>query len=234
MNNTGVLQDVQARESTLLRNVYLYLIGGLALTAIVSFALSQSESLMRLIVLNPIAMMIVVIAQFAVVMVISGRTEGMKASTAVLTFFLYAILTGITFSILFIAYAPEAMAKAFISAASVFVGASIYGAFSKKNVRSWARYLFMGLFGLVIASFLNMFFFSTMMDFMICIAGVILFTALTIWDTNKIVAMNREYGGYISQADYTKLGILGALDLYLDFINIFLYILRLFAHGNRD
>ena len=158
----------------------------------------------------------------------------MKAGTAVLTFFLYAILTGVTFSILFLAYAPEAMAKAFISSASVFAGASIYGAFSRKNVRSWGRYLFMGLFGLVIATMINMFFFSSMMDLLISMVGVVLFTGLTIWDTNKIVAMNREYGGYISQADYTKLGILGALDLYLDFINIFLYVLRLFAHGNRD
>lgn len=234
MNNISTLQDVQARENTLLRNVYLYLIGGLALTAIVSYALSQSESLMRAIVLNPIAMLVVVIAQFAVVMVISGRTESMKASTAVLTFFLYAILTGVTFSVIFIAYAPTAITKAFISAASVFAGASIYGAFSKKNVRSWGRYLFMALFGLVIASMLNMFFYSSTFDLMISLVGVGLFTVLTIWDTNKIVAMNREFGGYISQADYTKLGILGALDLYLDFINIFLYLVRIFAHGNRD
>ena len=227
MNNTSVLQDVQGRENTLLRNVYLYLIGGLALTALVSYAISLSPMLMG-VVFSPVAMII------AVVMVLSGRTESMKAGTAVLTFFLYAILTGVTFSILFLAYAPEAMAKAFISSASVFAGASIYGAFSRKNVRSWGRYLFMGLFGLVIATMINMFFFSSMMDLLISMVGVVLFTGLTIWDTNKIVAMNREYGGYISQADYTKLGILGALDLYLDFINIFLYVLRLFAHGNRD
>lgn len=233
MNNTSVLQDVQGRENTLLRNVYLYLIGGLALTALVSYAISLSPMLMG-VVFSPVAMIIVVIAQFAVVMVLSGRTESMKAGTAVLTFFLYAILTGVTFSILFLAYAPEAMAKAFISSASVFAGASIYGAFSRKNVRSWGRYLFMGLFGLVIATMINMFFFSSMMDLLISMVGVVLFTGLTIWDTNKIVAMNRQYGGYISQADYTKLGILGALDLYLDFINIFLYVLRLFAHGNRD
>ena len=92
----------------------------------------------------------------------------------------------------------------------------------------------MALFGLVIASMLNMFFYSSTFDFMISLVGVGLFTVLTIWDTNKIVAMNREFGGYISQADYTKLGILGALDLYLDFINIFLYLVRIFAHGNRD
>ena len=175
-----------------------------------------------------------VIAQFAVVMVISGRTETMKAGTAVMTFFLYAILTGVTFSVLFIAYAPTAIAKAFISAASVFVGASIYGSFSKSNVRSWGRFLFMALFGLVIATFINMFFYSTAMDLLISAVGVVLFTGLTVWDTNKIVAMNREFGGQISQADYTKLGILGALDLYLDFINIFLYLLRFVGHGNRD
>ena len=234
MNSISTLQDVQGRENTLLRNVYLYLAGGLALTALVSFALSQSMTLMRAVVLNPIAMLVVVIAQFAVVMVISGRTETMKAGTAVMTFFLYAILTGVTFSVLFIAYAPTAIAKAFISAASVFVGASIYGRFSKSNVRSWGRFLFMALFGLVIATFINMFFYSTAMDLLISAVGVVLFTGLTVWDTNKIVAMNREFGGQISQADYTKLGILGALDLYLDFINIFLYLLRFVGHGNRD
>ena len=88
MNSISTLQDVQGRENTLLRNVYLYLAGGLALTALVSFALSQSMTLMRAVVLNPIAMLVVVIAQFAVVMVISGRTETMKAGTAVMTFFL--------------------------------------------------------------------------------------------------------------------------------------------------
>ena len=104
----------------------------------------------------------------------------------------------------------------------------------KKNVRSWSRYLFMGLFGLLIASVINMIFYTSTMDLIISAVGVVLFTGLTAWDTNKIVAMNREFSGYMSQADYTKIGILGALDLYLDFLNIFLYLLRFFGNGNRE
>ncbi len=234
MRDLSILQNVERRENTLLRNVYLYLFAGLALTAIVSFALSQSVTLMRAVVLNPISMLIVVIAQFAAVFFISARVESMKSSTAVMAFFLYSILTGITFSVLFIAYSPLSMTKAFLSASAVFVGASLYGTFSKKNVRSWSRYLFMGLFGLLIASVINMIFYTSTMDLIISAVGVVLFTGLTAWDTNKIVAMNREFSGYMSQADYTKIGILGALDLYLDFLNIFLYLLRFFGNGNRE
>ena len=234
MSDLSILQNVERRENTLLRNVYLYLFAGLLLTAAVSFALSQSAALMRTIVLNPMVMVIVAIAQIAVVMVLAGRTERMKSSTAIITFFSYAVLTGITFSVLFIAYAPSAMAKAFLSSAAVFLGGSLYGAFTKRNVMSWGRFLFMGLFGLLFATLINMFFYTSALDMLISAVGVVLFTALTAWDTNKIVALNREFGGEISQSDYTKLGIMGALDLYLDFINIFLYLLRFFGNGNRD
>ncbi len=234
MNNVSVLQNVEKRENTLLRNVYLYLVFGLALTAIVAYAVSQSERLVYTILSSPVIAIALVVAQLATVMVLAGRTERMKASSALMAFFLYAILTGVTFSVIFVAFAEAMIAKAFISAASVFVGASLYGAFSKRNVKSMGRYLFMLLFGVLIATLINMFVSSSRLDYLISLVGVVLFTALTIWDTNKIVAMNREFGGRISREDYTKIGILGALDLYLDFINIFLYILRLLAHAKSS
>ena len=233
MKDKSVLQNVQLRENSLLTSVYMWLVAGLALTACVSYALSKSPSLMSLVLSNPYSLIIVAIAQLAVVFFLSARLQQMRTGSAIFSFVLYAVLTGITFSILFIVYSPTAITKAFFSAAGVFVGASVYGAVTKKNVRSWGRYLFMGLWGIIIASLINMFFYTSSLDLMISIVGVLLFTGLTVWDTNKICDLNREFGSELTSADMTKLGIMGALELYLDFINIFLYLLRIFGRDNH-
>lgn len=233
MKDRSVLQNVQLRENSLLTSVYMWLVAGLALTACVSYALSKSPALMSLVLSNPYSLIIVAIAQLAVVFFLSARLQQMRTGSAIFSFVLYAVLTGLTFSILFIVYSPTAITKAFFSAAGVFVGASVYGAVTRKNVRSMGRYLFMGLWGIIIASLINMFFYTSTFDLMISIFGVLLFTGLTVWDTNKICDLNREFGSELTSADMTKLGIMGALELYLDFINIFLYLLRIFGRDNH-
>lgn len=232
MKDTSILRNVELREASLLKSVYMWLFAGLLLTAGVSFGVSQSPALLNFFLGNPFSLLILAGAQIFVAISLSARTENMREGKAVGFFLLYAALTGITFGSIFVVFSASAITKAFLSASAVFLGASLYGTFSKKNVRSMGRYLFMGLWGILIATLLNMFFYSSTMDLMISIAGVVLFTGLTIWDTNKICDINRRFGSEMSSSELTKLGVVGALDLYLDFINIFLYLLRIFGRSD--
>ena len=228
-----VLRDVKLRENALMKNVYLWMILGLAITAGVSFAVSQSITLMRYILLNPFATIAIFIAQIVLVMVLSGRVERLSTGAAIALFLGYSALTGVTLSSIFLAYTGTSIAVAFVSALSVFAGGAIYGAVTKKSLKSWGGFLMMGLFGLIIASLLNMLFASSGLNFLVSIVGVVLFTGLTAWDSQRIADMNAQYGQDMTNEELTKIGILGALDLYLDFINIFLYLVRIFGRSDN-
>ena len=206
---------------------------GLGVTALVSFGVAQVPFLVRL-SRNPIFMIAGLLLQFGLVFSLTGRVQEMDRSRAVMSFMAYAVLTGINFSVLFMAFSMTAMIKAFLSVAVVFGVASIYGSFAKGNVRGWGRYLTMGLFGILFATMLNMFFYSSTMDLVISIVGVVLFTGLTVWDTGRICEMNAAFGSSLTEDEFTKLGIVGALDLYLDFLNIFLYLLRFTAASDNN
>lgn len=228
-----ILRDVKLRENALMKSVYLWMILGLALTAGVSFGVSQSMTLVRYILFNPVVTIIVFIAQIALVMILSGRVERLSTGSAIALFLGYSALTGVTLSSIFIAYTRTSIAIAFVSALSVFAGGAIYGTVTKKSLKSWGGYLMMGLFGLIIASLLNMFFSSSAFNFLVSIVGVVLFTGLTAWDSQRIAEMNAQYGPDMTNEELTKIGILGALDLYLDFINIFLYLVRIFGRSDN-
>ena len=230
---TIVLRDVKLRENALMKNVYLWMILGLAITAGVSFAVSQSITLMRYILLNPFVTIAIFIAQIVLVMVLSGRVERLSTGAAIALFLGYSALTGVTLSSIFLAYTGTSIAVAFVSALSVFAGGAIYGAVTKKSLKSWGGFLMMGLFGLIIASLLNMLFASSGLNFLVSIVGVVLFTGLTAWDSQRIADMNAQYGQNMTNEELTKIGILGALDLYLDFINIFLYLVRIFGRSDN-
>ena len=111
---------------------------------------------------------------------------------------------------------------------------TVYANVTKRNIASWSTYLMMGLFGIIIASTINLFFGFKSVDLLISILGIIIFMGLTIYDTKRVVDMNNEYGSQMTEDEFTKIGIIGALNLYLDFLNIFLYLLRLFASSRRD
>ncbi len=228
-----VMRDVKLRENALLKNVYLWMILGLAVTAGVSFAVSQSITLMRFVLLNPLVTIGVFVAQIVLVMMLSGRVERLQTGTAIALFLGYSALTGVTLSSIFLAYTGTSIAIAFVSALSVFAGGAIYGAVTKKSLKSWGGYLTMGLFGLIIASLINLFFASSGLNFLVSIVGVVLFTGLTAWDSQRIADMNAQYGADMTTEELTKIGILGALDLYLDFINIFLYLVRLVGRSDN-
>lgn len=232
-NKELILKDVKLRENALMKNVYLWMILGLAVTAGIAFFVSTSEAALRFIFLNPIVTIAIFIAQLVLVMVLSGRVERLSTGAAVGTFLGYSALTGVTLSSIFLAYTGTSIAIAFISALSVFVGGAVYGAVTKKDLRSWGGYLTMGLFGLIIASLLNMLFRSSGLDLIVSFVGVVLFTGLTAWDSQRVSDINREYGQSMTNEELTKLGILGALSLYLDFLNIFLYLVRIVGRSDN-
>lgn len=232
-NKELILRDVKLRENALMKNVYLWMILGLAVTAGIAFFVSTSEAALRFIFLNPIVTIAIFIAQLVLVMVLSGRVERLSTGAAVGTFLGYSALTGVTLSSIFLAYTGTSIAVAFMSALSVFIGGAIYGAVTKKDLRSWGGYLTMGLFGLIIASLLNMLFRSSGLDLIVSVIGVVLFTGLTAWDSQRVSDINREYGPSMTSEELTKLGILGALSLYLDFLNIFLYLVRIVGRSDN-
>lgn len=232
-NKELILRDVKLRENALMKNVYLWMILGLAVTAGIAFFVSTSEAALRFIFLNPIVTIAIFIAQLVLVMVLSGRVERLSTGAAVGTFLGYSALTGVTLSSIFLAYTGTLIAIAFMSALSVFIGGAIYGAVTKKDLRSWGGFLTMGLFGLIIASLLNMLFRSSGLDLIVSVIGVVLFTGLTAWDSQRVSDINREYGPSMTSEELTKLGILGALSLYLDFLNIFLYLVRIVGRSDN-
>lgn len=236
MPNTSlkVIANTQQRENTLIRNTYAYMALGLLTTAVVAFFSSTSPQIVNLFLLNPVGSIVLVVAELAVVFFLSSRIEHMKATTAILAFFAYSILTGISLSAIFIVYTGITLWKAFLSTALMFAGITVYATVTKRKVASWSSYLIMGLWGLIIASLVNMFLGSTMLDLIISVVGIVIFTGLAIWDTKRVVEMNREYGAEMTASEHTKLGIIGALNLYLDFLNIFLYLLRIYAAADRD
>lgn len=234
MKDRTVLGNVSLRENVFLTRVYTWMAIGLGLTAVIAWLFAQSEFLMRYIVANPFVLIAIIAVELISVIMLSSRVERLKTGTAIGCFMVYAGLTGVTFSSLVVLYAgTDIISKAFISAAAVFVGASLYGVLSKRDIRRWGQILFGALIGLIIATLMNLLFKSSAIDYAISIGGVVIFTLLTAWDTNKIVAINRSYGPSMTEEELTKISIIGALDLYLDFINIFLYLLRLFARS-RD
>ena len=232
MNDLNVIQNTRARENTLLRSVYMWLFAGLLLTAGTSYLVSHSATMIRLVYSNMFIPMALAIAQVFIAMHLSMRLETMTEKQAIGHFMFYSALTGVSLSSIFLVFTGTTIVRAFIGASTVFVGATIFSVFSKKDIRNWGNYLFMGLFGLIAVTFMNMFFRSSSMDFMISIIGVVLFTGLTAWDTKKILAMNDAFGSNMTRDEFTKIGIIGALEIYLDMINIFMYLLRIFANSD--
>ncbi|MCP4327644.1 MAG: Bax inhibitor-1/YccA family protein [Alphaproteobacteria bacterium] len=208
--------------------VYNYMASGLALTGIVAFAFSSSPTLMQA-VFGSGLMWVAILAPLALVFFLSFRINSMKPSTAQAVYWIYAALMGIALSTIFIAYTQTSIARVFFITAGTFAALSIYGYTTKKDLSGWGSFLFMGLIGIIIAAVVNMFLASSALQFAISVIGVLVFTGLTAYDTQQIKNMYYE-GDEAGTA--TKKAVMGALRLYLDFINLFLMLLRLF--GGRD
>ena len=214
-----------AEQQRFIVRVYNWMTAGLGITGFMAFYISNSPAMMNIIFGNPIMPIALIITQIGLVFWLATRVMQMSASKATGVFMLYAGLTGITFSAIFMAYTTASIFSTFLVTAGTFGAMSLYGYTTKKDLTSWGSFLFMGLIGIIIASLVNMFMQSSMMHMIITYAGVLIFVGLTAYDTQKIKEMN-ILGNEGTEED-TKEAIRGALTLYLDFINLFLMLLRL-------
>jgi len=213
---------VAAAQNGVMRGVYGWMGGGLALTALVSLLTVSSPALLQAILGNRILFYALVLGELGLVIGISGAINRISASTASMLFLVYAALNGLTMSTIFVVYTSSSIASTFLITSGMFGAMSLYGYLTKSDLTSWGSFLFMGLVGVVIASVVNIFLNSSMLYWVLSFCGIIVFTGLTAYDTQKIKNMGNTG---------PKGAILGALTLYLDFINMFLIMLRLF--GNR-
>lgn len=222
--NVETKADVQKDFIT---KVYGWMCAALLTTALVSYYTVSSPQLMQMIFQNQLLFIGLIIAELGLVIALSAAINRLSSAAATAMFFLYSALTGITLSVIFIAYTAESITTTFLVTAGTFGTMSIYGYTTKRDLTSWGNLLFMGLIGIIIASVVNMFFASTLLYTLITYAGVLIFVGLTAYDTQKIKHMGAllEDGSEIQR----KGAIIGALRLYLDFINLFLMLLRLFG-----
>ena len=234
MYNAYNAQQTMSRASALsafMRGVYGWMAAGLGLTALVSVTVASSPALLRM-VFNPVALIALVIAELALVVILSARINRLSAGAASGMFLAYSALNGVTLSSIFIVYTATSIASAFFVTAGMFLAMSLYGLITKRDLTSWGSFLFMGLIGIFLAMLVNIFLKSSAMGFIINCIGVLVFVGLTAYDTQRL----KDMGDSAPMNDATAIrrgSILGALTLYLDFINLFLFMLRFFG-GNRD
>lgn len=226
-------QRTEVLVNEFVRSVYNWMCIGLALTGFIAFYVSGSESMRHLIFGNKLIFFGLILAELALVFSISGMVNRMSAGTATTLFVIYSALNGATLSFIFLVYARASIVSTFFICSATFLACSIYGWTTKKDLTSWGGFLMMGLIGIIIASLVNMFIRSNAMSMVVSYIGVILFVGLTAYDTQKIKNMALTQPAGLDGAVMRKGAILGALSLYLDFINLFLMMLRIFGQG-RD
>ena len=219
--------QVQVQVNEFIRSVYNWMAIGLGLTGLVAFYVSNNESLQRIIFGNHLLFFGLLIGQLALVFTISARVNKMQASTATGLFMLYAALNGVVFSSIFLIYTKSSITSTFFICAATFVACSMYGMTTKRDLTSLGGFMIMGLIGIIIASVVNIFIRSSGMSMIISYIGVIVFVGLTAYDTQKLKTMALSQPEGLGAAVIRKGAILGALTLYLDFINLFLMLLRI-------
>jgi len=225
--------QVQTRVNEFIRSVYNWMGIGLALTGFTAYYVANTPALVQAIFGNQILFFGLIIGELALVFYISARIQKIQASTATAIFVVYSILNGATLSFVFLVYTASSITSTFFICAATFVACSIYGWTTKRDLTSMGGFMTMGLIGIIIASVVNMFFRSSAMSMIISYIGVIVFVGLTAYDTQhlKTMALNQPDG--LEAGVIRKGAIMGALKLYLDFINLFLMLLRILG-GNRN
>ena len=227
-----VLQEMTNASTfkVLMRKVYLWMTLALMITGITAAGVANSPNILALIYSSQVVMWGIIIAEFGLVIYISARLEKLSLSTATTLFALYSILNGVMLSSIFLLYSTAIISKVFFITAGTFGVTALYGYATKKDLSSLGNILFMALIGLVIATIVNVFMKSAMFDLILSYIGVIIFVGLTAWDSQKIKHMMMVQQDADESAQ--KLALIGALSLYLDFINLFLYLLRIFGRSN--
>lgn len=224
----------QEASSVFLAKVFNWMAIGLGLTGLVAFFTAETGLALK-IVASPV-FFILIILELGLVFYLSARVEKIKAATATMLFYGYSILNGLTLSVIFLAYTRSSIVATFFITAGMFGAMAVYGLVTKRDLSGFGSFLIMGLFGIIIASIVNIFLKSSSLEWVISLLGVFIFTGLTAYDVQKIKHMGEQ--GILEQGEEAvrKGSIMGALSLYLDFINLFLMLLRFLeqAEISRD
>lgn len=215
----------------LMRKVFVWMTLALAITGLTAYGVATSPTILSLIFSSNVTVFGLIIAEFALVFAISGAINRMSLSTATMLFILYSVINGATLSSIFLTFSVATISKVFFITAGTFGAMALVGYTTKTDLTSMGKLLFMALLGIIIASVVNMFVGSSGLDLILSYVGVLVFVGLTAYDTQKIKQMCQAAPDAGESAQ--KLALIGALSLYLDFINLFLYLLRIFGN-NRD
>ena len=226
----GGQSAVKTQANSVMKRVYVRMTIGLLVSAFCALGVASSPSLLNIIFGNQIVFWGLIIAMFAMAILIPVRMMKMSSGTVLALFLVYSALMGTFLSSIFLAYKMTAIVATFFITAGTFGAMTVYGYFTKADLTKMGSYLMMALFGLIIAMLVNMFLHSSTMSYVISIIGVLVFTGLTAWDTQQVKQLS---AANLDPALADKLATMGAMNLYLDFINLFLFILRIFG-GNRD
>ncbi|MBR2368028.1 MAG: Bax inhibitor-1/YccA family protein [Alistipes sp.] len=230
-NYVSTQSSAQSLVSTLFKSVYLQMAAALTITGLTAYFLSGSAAFWNMLATNPAMIWILLIAEIGVVIWLSARVMKMSMSSATILFIAYSVLTGATLSSIFLVYDLGSIATTFFVTAGTFFAMSLIGYTTRMDLSRLGNLLYMMLIGLIIATVVNIFVASSTLYWIITYAGVIIFIGLIAWDTQKLRTIFLQYGS--ADENGQKLALLGALTLYLDFINLFLFLLRILG-GNRD
>lgn len=215
----------------LMRKVYVWMMLALVITGITAYGVATSPALLTALYSSKGIMFALIIAELALVIGVTAAINKLSLSTATFLFVLYSILNGAMLSSIFVLYSPTIITKVFLITAGTFGAMAVYGYFTKKDLSSIGRILFMALIGIIIATLVNFFTKSAAFDLIISYIGVAIFVGLTAWDSQKIKLMLAQCEEMNESTQ--KLALMGALTLYLDFINLFLYLLRIFGRSDN-
>lgn len=224
------LQVIKSAQATLMRSVYLWMTLALAITGLAAYVVASSPVLVQTIFSSRLNFWVLIFAELGLVMYLTARIHKMSAPTATLMFIIYSLLNGVVLSSIFVVYTTSSIANVFFITAGTFGVMSVYGMVTKSDLSKVGNICFMALIGLIIATVVNFFVQSTMLMMIVSYIGVLVFVGLTAYDTWKIKRDIAQYGTEVNDMTQ-RLALMGALSLYLDFINLFLYLLRIF--GNR-
>jgi FtsH-binding integral membrane protein len=218
------------RVTAFLRKVYGWMFVGLGVTASAAFAVAGSPRIQQLIFGNPLLLIVLFVAQLGLVVALSARVDKLSSGTASLLFVLYSALTGLTLSSIFLVYSQRSIATTFVVAAGMFGSLALLGTVTKRSLAGVGQFVSMGLIGLVLAMVVGFFWHNAGLQFGISIVGVIVFTGLSAWDAQKLKIMATS----VPEGQIGSYAVVGALRLYLDFVNLFLFLLRFLGGGRRN
>ncbi len=221
---------VARQTNTVMKRVYVRMFIGLLVSAFCALGIASSPAALNFVFGNAIMRWGILIAMFAMAFIIPARLDKMSSGTVLVLFLVYSALMGTWLSAIFLAYKMSAIVATFFITAGTFGAMTVYGYFTKADLTKMGSSLMMALFGLIIAMVVNLFLHSGTMSYIISIVGVLIFTGLTAWDTQQVKQLA---AANLEPALADKLATMGAMNLYLDFINLFLFILRIFG-GSRD